>query len=87
MLFRKTRTHFQGASNRSSDRLSRSNNNLTLYKSSDSIKNLVAKTEVKNPFTSVLKKRSQMHNKFRSTQNFHKHSLSFQDEGSEAGVV
>ena len=88
MFFRKTRTHFQGASNRSSDRLSDSNANLTMYRSSKNLKQSTPTFEIKNPFTSSIKKRSQRYKNFNSTsQNFHKQSLSFQGEDLEVRAV
>ena len=59
MMFRKTRTHFQGASNRSSDRCSMTLTNFSLHKSPTIKKNQGNPVEIKNPFTSFLKKRSQ----------------------------
>ena len=76
-----------GASNRSSDSLSRSNNNFLLHKSTSNFKHVLASTEVKNPFTSSIKKRSKKSYNFNNTQHGHKHSLSFQQEGSEAGQI
>jgi hypothetical protein len=56
MLFRKTRTHFTGASNRHNDHHSQSHNSLSVYKPTSSLK--VATTdETRMPFTSGLKKR------------------------------
>ena len=85
MFFRKTRTHFQGASNRSNDRLSYSNNNLTIYKSSTNLQNIV-KVENKNTFTSTLKKRSKRYNNINNSQSAYKQSLSFQENEPESGV-
>ena len=68
MHFRKTRTHFQGASNRSTDCFSQTQVNFSQGKSSNNRKNQTSPIEIKNPFTSFLKKRSQKQRYFNSTK-------------------
>lgn len=85
MLFRKTRTHFQGSSNRSSSR-HQSDSKPFFSKTASNFKELVESTKIKNPFTSALKKRNKNNKFFSSSHNINKNSLSFQEE-DKAGSV
>ena len=70
MFLRKTRTHFMGASNRSSDRFSQTQQNFSSTQTNFSLRKSTNKQpiEVKNPFTSCLKKRSQKERTFNGTR-------------------